>query len=181
MMRGDILLGLHVDSAGALVEYQIAQARHGNDPAVLQRLAEAQLGAGQIDPARETARMALHLDPRCFPAMRTLARIAMRERNYAQALPYLRQLVKLDPHGLTVQVELGTACAQTGALEEALRNLGPALQSGYPDEKGSLHYLLGTVLRRMGRPDQAERAFTQASKLAKDFQHLSRQEQHEQP
>jgi len=184
MMRGDILLRLHADSSGALAEYQAAQARHGSDPDLLQRLAEAQLGAGQVEPARETAQRALHLDPHCFPAMRTLAKIAMQERNYAQALPYLRQLVKVDPHGRTAptaQVELATACAQTGALEEALQNLGPALQSGYPDEKGSLHFLLGTVLRRMGRADQAERAFSQASKLSKDFQHGSRQEPHERP
>jgi tetratricopeptide (TPR) repeat protein len=181
MMRGDILLRLHADSAGALAEYQSAQARHGDDPDILQRIAEAQLGAGQIDPARENAKAALRLDPHSYPAMRTLARIAMQDRNYVDALPYLRQLVKLDPKDLTARVELGTACAQTEALEEALNNLSPPLESGYPDEKGSLHYLLGTVLQHMGRSDRAEQAFAQASKLSNDFQHNSRQDAHEQP
>jgi Flp pilus assembly protein TadD len=65
-------------------------------------------------------------------------------------------------------------------LEEALANLGPALQNGYPDEKGSLHYLLGTVLRRMGKSREAERAFQTARELSEHFQQASHQEQDEQ-
>ena len=58
-----------------------------------------------------------------------------------------------------MRAELGKACAQTGALEQAWKNLSAALESGYPDEKGSLHYLLGTVLKKMGRAAEADRAF----------------------
>jgi Flp pilus assembly protein TadD len=64
-------------------------------------------------------------------------------------------------------------------LEEALANLGPALRQGYPDEKGSLHYLLGTVLRRMGKSAEAQQAFDTARELSDHFQQGSHQAQDE--
>ncbi len=176
MMRGDVLLRLQANSAGAISEYKDALAKSPDDPAVLQRLAEAELAAGQMEAARASAQSALKLDPHRLPAMQTLAKIAMDERDYTSALPYLRQLLSHDPNDLTTRVQLGTACAQTGALAEALQNLAPALAKGYPDEKGSLHSLLGTVLRKMGRTSEANQAFAQARELSDDFQRSSRQD-----
>jgi predicted Zn-dependent protease len=177
MMRGDVLLRLQANSAGAISEYKDALAKSPDDPAVLQRLGEAELAAGQMDAARATAQSALKLDPHRLPAMQTLAKIAMDERDYTAALPYLRQLLSHDPNDLTTRVQLGTACAQTGALAEALQNLAPALAQGYPDEKGSLHSLLGTVLRKMGRTSEANQAFAEARELSDNFQRSSRQDQ----
>jgi len=170
IMRGDILLRLQANGSGALSEYQAALNKRGNDPEILQRLAEAQLSAGQTADAADSAERAMKLDPHRLPAMRTLAKIAMEKRDYDGALQYLRPLAAADPADLTTRVQLGTACAQTGALNEALQNLSPALRDGYPDEKGSLHYLLGTVLRKLGRASEAASAFAAARELSDNFQ-----------
>ena len=181
MIRGDILLRLRANGAGAAAEYQTALAAGDNNGRLWARLAEAQLAAGKQDAAQQSAHKALELDTHSLPAMRTLARIAMQNRDYATALPYLRQLVQREPQDLGTRVELGTACAQTGALEEARGNLGTALQHGYPDQKGSLHYLLGTVLRRLGRGSEAEQAFAAARRLSDSFQQTSHRDQDEHP
>jgi predicted Zn-dependent protease len=181
MMRGDILLRLAANPAGAIAEYQVAFASRQSDPRLLERLAEAQMAAGQINAAKESAEAALRLDEHRFRAKRTLAKVALEQRDYAAALPYLRQLLKHDPQDLSTQVDLGTACAKTGAIEEAFHNLSAPLEQGFPDEKGSLHYLLGTVLHRMGRDSEAQAAFATARQLSENFQHTSRRDQNAQP
>lgn len=177
VMRGDILLRLQAKAAMAVSEYQQALAKDANDPAVLERLAEAELGAGQVDAARQTARAALHVDPLRLSPKRTLAKIAIQDRDYSIALPFLRELVAHDPNNESNRIELGKACAQTGALDEAWKNLAPALAQGYPDEKGSLHYVLGSVLKKMGRDAESEQAFAAATQLSEAFQQKSYREQ----
>jgi tetratricopeptide (TPR) repeat protein len=180
VMKGDIFLRLQAKPDLAIGEYEQALHENGSDPSVLERLAEAQFGAGKNDAARATAQSALQIDPQRMEAKRTLARIAMQDRDYSAALPYLRELAARNPKDISGQVELAKACAQTGALDEAWQNLAPALQHGYPDEKGTLHYLLGTVLKKMGRTTEAERAFAEATQLSDDFQHKSYRDQDDQ-
>jgi tetratricopeptide (TPR) repeat protein len=177
VMRGDILLRLQAKAELAASEYQSALALDPHDPAVLERLADAQLGAGKVDAARQSAQAALKIDPQRLAAKRALAKIAMQERDYATALPYLRELAARNLQDVTIRIELGTACAQTGALDEAKQNLEPALAAGYPDEKGSLHYLLGGVLKKMGKTVEAEQAFAAATQLSEAFQQKSYRDQ----
>ena len=177
VMRGDIFLRLQAKPELALAEYQEALTGDKNDPSILERLAEAQFGAGKNEGARSTAEQALKVDPQRTGAKRTLARIAMQDRDYASALPYLKELAARNPHDVTGQIELAKACAQTGALDEAWRSLAPALEHGYPDEKGTLHYLLGTVLKKMGRTAEADEAFAEATKLSDAFQQKSYRDQ----
>ena len=161
----------------AIADYQLALVRHPNDPAVLERLSDAEFGAGQIEAARQNAQAALKIDPQRPAAKRTIAKIAMQERDYATALPYLRELAAHTAQDVTMRVELAKACAQTGAMDEAWRNLAPALERGYPDEKGSLHYLLGTILKKMGRTAAAEQAFAASTQLSEAFQQKSHRDQ----
>ncbi len=177
LMRGDILLRLQAKADLAVGVYEQALARSPQDPSVLERLAEACFGTGQIEAAKKNADSALKIDPQRVGAKRTLAKIALQERDYATALPYLRELAKRNPQDVTGRVELGRACAQTGELEEAQRNLGPALKHGYPDEKGSLHYLLGTVLKKLGHIPEADQAFATATQLSEAFQHRAYRDQ----
>jgi tetratricopeptide (TPR) repeat protein len=176
-MRGDILLRLQAKPELAVAEYQQALTLDPHDPAILERLGEAQFGAGKTEDARSTAQAALKIDPQRVGAKRTLAKIAIQERDYSTALPYLRELAARNPQDVTGKVELGKACAQTGALDEAFHNLAPALEHGYPDEKGTLHYLLGAVLKKMGRTTDAEQAFATAAQLSDAFQHKSYHDQ----
>ena len=180
-MRGDVLLRLQSNGAAAVAEYQSALNLHPDDPRTLEHLAEAQFAMGENDAARATAQAVLKRDAHRGSAQRTLAKIALQERDYAGALPLLRELNARDPHDLAVRVDLATACAQTGALEDALQNLTPALKAGYPDEKGTLHYLLGTVLRDLGRMPEAKEAFRTARQLSDGYQQSSRGDHDVQP
>jgi tetratricopeptide (TPR) repeat protein len=177
VMRGDILLRLQAKPDLALAEYQQALTLHSSDPSLLERLAEAEFGSGKIHAARTNAESALRIDPQRLGAKRTLAKIAIQDRDYTTALPYLKELAARSPNDMAGRVELGKAYAQTGAFDEARQNLTLALEHGYPDEKGTLHYLLGTVLKKMGRPADAEQAFAQATELSDAFQHKSYRDQ----
>ncbi|HEY1678128.1 MAG TPA: tetratricopeptide repeat protein [Candidatus Sulfotelmatobacter sp.] len=176
-MRGDILLRLQAKPDLAVEEYRQALVQNDRDPSVLDRLAEAQFGAGKVDAARASADAALRIDPHRLGAMRTLAKIAIQNRDYNAALPYLKELAERNPNDVAGRVELGKAYAQTGALKEAREDLTPALEHGYPDEKGTLHYLLGTVLKKLGQNSEAELAFSEASQLSDAFQQKSYHDQ----
>lgn len=169
-VRGDVLLRLKEDAGGAEAEYQEAIAVRPGDPALLERLAEAQLSAGNIESARQSAQAALAIDPHRREAMRTLASLAMSNREYDKALRWLRQLASEAPGDRSVQVELGKALAQTGEAQEALHCLTAALAAGYPDEKGALHALLGRELRTLGRDAEAMKAEAEARRLSDAYQ-----------
>ena len=169
-LRGEVLLRLKQDPASAQEEYRKAIALRPGDPELLARLGEAQLATGDTEAAKQSAQAALAIDPHRPEALRTLAFLAMSNREYDQALPWLRQLAAESPDDRKVQVELGRALAQTGESAEALRYLAPALGAGYPDEKGALHALEARVLRDLGREEEAAKASAEARRLSDSFQ-----------
>lgn len=169
-LKGDVLLRLNGDVAGAEKAYQTGLAARPRDPALLARLAEAQLAAGESEAAVASARAALQVDPHRVQALRTLASQAMAERNYPQALPWLQQLSAETPADMGTQIELARALAETGDASASLAHLQPALKSGYPDEKGALHALLARQLRVLGRDAEAAQASAEARRLSDAFQ-----------
>jgi tetratricopeptide (TPR) repeat protein len=173
-LRADVLLRLKQDPASAQEEYRKAIALRPGDPALLARLGEAQLAMGDTEAAKQSAQAALAIDPHRREALRTLAFLAMNNREYDQALPWLRKLAAESPDDRKVQVELGRALAQTGESAEALRYLAPALNAGYPDEKGALHALEARVLRDLGREEEAAKASAEARRLSDAFQARSK-------
>jgi predicted Zn-dependent protease len=169
-LRGDVFMRLKGDAAAAEAEYKQAIAIRSNDPGLLESLAEAQLAAGETDAAEQSANVALAIDPHRREALRTLAELAMNNRDYARAVPPLRRLVAEAPADRAAAVELAKALAGTDEPAEALRILAPALIAGYPDEKGALHALMAHSLRRLGRNEEAVVAETEARRLSDAFQ-----------
>jgi predicted Zn-dependent protease len=169
-LRGDVLLRLKGDSTAAQAEYKNAIALHPGDPALLERLAQAQLSSGETEAAQQSAKAALAIDPHRSDALRTLAALAMNNRDYDQAIPILRQLTIEAPGDPAVSVELGRALAQTGQPAESLQLLAPALAAGFPDEKGATHALLAKVLRKLGREAEATTAEAEARRLSDQYQ-----------
>lgn len=169
-LRGDVLLRLSNNASGASAEYSQAIALRANDPALYERLAESQMSAGNQEEAKRSALMALEIDPHRTAAMGTLARMAINERDYAQALPWLEKMKTEAPRDRNVQVELARAQAQTGKPAEAFANLKAALAAGYPDEKGALHSLEARLLRELGRNGEAAKASEEAKRLSDSFQ-----------
>ncbi|HEV2215039.1 MAG TPA: tetratricopeptide repeat protein, partial [Terracidiphilus sp.] len=169
-LRGNVLLRLSNNAKGAAAEYEQAIALRPGDPTLQERLAEAELSMGDQEAARKSALAALAIDPHRAGAMGTLATLAMNNRDYAQAMPWLEKLRAESPMDRDVEVELAKAQAQTGKPAEALANLQGALAAGYPDEKGALHSLEARMLRELGRNAEAERAAEEARRLSNAFQ-----------
>jgi tetratricopeptide (TPR) repeat protein len=169
-LRGDMLLRMKDDAAAAVAEYTAARRLRPKDPNLSEKLAQAYFTLGDMDRARQAANDALADDPHRILALRRLALIAMSEREYPEALVVLKKMVAMDPANAWTRVQMGTAYAQSGRPEEAVRYLQPALAAGYPDEKGALHAVLAGALRKLGRVDEAKAAAAEASRLADSFQ-----------
>lgn len=169
-LRGNVLLRLSNNAKGAAAEYEQAIQLRPGDPTLYERLAEAELTMGDQEGARKSALAALAIDGNRVGAMGTLATLAMNNRDYAQAMPWLEKLRAESPMDRDVEVELAKAQAQTGKPAEALANLQDALAAGYPDEKGALHSLEARMLRKLGRDAEAEKAAEEARRLSNAFQ-----------
>ena len=162
-------------------EYAKARRLQPRDPLLAERLAQAYMSIGDLQRARQAAREALALDPRRMVSVRLLASIAMNERDYPFALENLDQLLKENPRNLWARVQSGIAYAQTGRPQEALQNLQPVLAAGYPDERGALHAMLASVLRKLGREQEAQTAAAESSRLSNLFQLHGRTARSEKP
>ncbi|HEV2194810.1 MAG TPA: tetratricopeptide repeat protein [Candidatus Acidoferrum sp.] len=169
-VRGDFLVRVKGDMQAATVEYVKARKLQPRDPLLAERLAQAYENIGDMLRSKKAAREALALDPRRAVSLRLLASIAMNERDYANALESLNKLLALRPNDAWARVQLGIAYAQSGQPQEALANLQPALAAGYPDERGALHAMLASVLRKLGREQEAQSAATESTRLSNLFQ-----------
>jgi tetratricopeptide (TPR) repeat protein len=169
-IRGDILLSIRLDPARAVQEYTEALKLKHKDPALLEKLAETYFSLGDMSKAKQSAQEALEQNPHRRQLLRLLVRIAMSERDYTGALALLDRLAQVQPDDPWTRVQQATAYAQTGQPEQAVQRLKSALDAGYPDEKGSLHALLASQLRKLGRDQEAKDATDKAVKLADSFQ-----------
>lgn len=178
-VRGDFLVRVKGDMQAATEEYVKARKLEPRDPLLAERLAQAYENIGDMARAKTAAREALALDPGRAVSWRLVASIAMNERDYAGALESLNKLVALRPNDAWTHVQLGIAYAQTGQPQEALANLQPALAAGYPDERGALHATLASVLRKLGRDEEAQSAAAESTRLSDLFQQHGTKEPHE--
>lgn len=169
-VRGDFLVRVKGDMQAATEEYVKARKLQPRDPLLAERLAQAYENIGDVQRAKQAARESLALDPRRAVSLRLLASIGMNERNYANALESLDKLLALRPNDAWTRVQLGIAYAQRGRPQEALTNLQPALAAGYPDERGALHAMLASVLRKLGREQEAQSAAAESNRLSNLFQ-----------
>ena len=113
---------------------------HPGDPSLLARMAEAQLAGSDTDAAENSARAALAIDPHQNSALHTLSAIALNNRDYESAIPWLRELAAQDPHDLAIQLQLSRALAQTGHPNEALPMLQSSTPSGLPRQQRRYPY-----------------------------------------
>lgn len=169
-VRGDFLVRVKGDMQAATEEYVKARKLQPRDPLLAERLAQAYENISDMQRAKLAGYEALALDPRRAVSLRLLASIAMNERDYPSALESLNKLLALRPNDAWARVQLGIAYAQTGQPQEALANLQPALAAGYPDERGALHAMLASVLRKLGREQEAQSAAAESDRLANLFQ-----------
>ncbi len=165
-LNGDVMLQLHGDAKAAQQQYTEALQSRPKDPHLLAKLADVDMRLGDVAQTKAAAQSALAVDPHESSVLHTLAETAISERDYAEALVRLKQLMAVSPRDNWTQVQLGVAYGQLGHPEEALHYLGPELSAGYPDPKGALHAMLASALRKVGRDVEAKKAATEAARLA---------------
>ena len=165
-LKGDLALTVRNDPAAAQKEYAEALQLRPDDARLNARLAEAYGMLGDTAHARSFAISALAIDRHQALALQTIVKVAISERNYAEALVRLKQLAALQPRDAWTQVGLGMAYEQLGQPAEAVHHLGPQLAAGYPDPKGALHAQLASALKKLGRAEEAKQAAAEASRLA---------------
>lgn len=165
-LNGDVMLQLHGDAEAAQKEYVEALRSRPKDPGLLAKSANAWLRLGDTARSKAAAQAALAVESRNSSALQTLALTAMSERDYTGALSPLEQLMAISPKDGWTRVHLGVAYGRLGHPEEALHYLGPELSAGYPDPKGSLHAMLASALRKVGRVAEAQKAASEAARLA---------------
>ena len=158
------------DLQGATEEYAKAKKLQPRDPSLAERLAQAYMSLGDMERAQQASKEALALAPRRLVAVRLLATIAMNERDYPAALVRLNELLGKNPNDAWTRVQLGIAYSRTGQPQQAVANLQPALATGYPDERGALHAMLATALRKLGREQEAQSAAAESTRLSNLFQ-----------
>lgn len=95
------------------------------DPAstALVERAEAQLEAGDLVAADDTLEAALVLDPKNGDAFTSMARVAIKQQLFGQAIKYGRKALTIDPANREALAVQGEAMVQLGAVARAQKNL----------------------------------------------------------
>jgi tetratricopeptide (TPR) repeat protein len=169
-LRGDLLVRVNGDAQSATQEYRQALLLRPQDSGLLERLAQAYLSFGDWEHAEKAAQTALSIDPQRPLTLHVLASVFLNEKNYSEALVYLKKNLAMQPTDPWTRVQMGIAYAQTGQLQKALDSLQPMLEAGYPDERGALHAALAGILHKLGREREAVTATEEASRLSDLFQ-----------
>lgn len=144
-----------------------------DDPALLARMAMAQLREGESESARKTAARALELNTNEIGALEVLAALPILQlrgakdkddrRDHARrAEPYLRRLLKLAPQHPAATLYFGIAKQALGEYEKAIE-VFTAYQRRYPDDPDGYRYLAGLYLVQERRAD----ALKQLEQLAR--------------
>jgi hypothetical protein len=98
-------------------------------------------------------------------AMYYLASSHFDQRRYKQALPYLKELVKMERSEISLML-LGICHQNTGNLPEALRLIKEAILAA--PHRADLHSFLASIYLQMGKSQDAERHLKRASLLSRN-------------
>jgi Flp pilus assembly protein TadD len=139
---------------GKAVEELDAARRAGFDDAnLLLYLGSALWEVGRLDEARDRLREAVAKAPdRAVPRHR-LGRLLLLQGNPVAAAAELLRAAELDPGSAEIAIDLGRALEASGDFPGAERAYRKALAQAPAPPLG--HYLLGTLLARTGRRDEA--------------------------
>lgn len=128
---------------------------------------------GNFVEAEEVLRRALEIDPGDKSGRREMANLLRVQERREEALEAYRGLLEIDPNYALAHSYIGDLLVQLQRYEEAVEPLSKALSlimsapSVTPDlpTAQSIHVLLGTALRELGRTRAAEAHFRQALQL----------------
>lgn len=129
-------------------------------------IATLALEVGELDEAEQHAELAMRIEP--ARAHDLLARVWIARGNLDRAESEARKSLASQKDRALAFVTLGRVEKERGNFEAALRNFDAAAAALAERENrtiNSLHYLRGDALARLGRIDEAERAFREEIRL----------------
>lgn len=159
--------GGQLDSAGVeltelLTTLRAQDQERVNDQYESKALLEYALGMlhdarGRPAEARRAWERALEEDLSTYPARAALARLALRERNPAEAVEHMAQAVELAPRDPVMQFEHGNALAAAGRHADAVLayQLAIDLEPHWADP----YLRMGVALERAGHPSKAAASY----------------------
>jgi len=130
-------------------------------------ISQVALELKQYDVAEQHARLLLKETP--FEAHRLLANIDIEKKDYAKAREEAKLTVS-DPNngGPVFQMLMGRIDLAQGNVEQALKSFNESMrqiETGHHKVLPKLNFFMGDALARLGRNDEAERAFRSEIKL----------------
>ena len=170
-------LSLALNEAGrpeeALAAARTAVEKRPDYVKALGLLGSTLIHKGNFVEAEEVLRRALEIDPGDKSGRREMANLLRVQERREEALEAYRGLLEIDPNYALAHSYIGDLLVQLQRYEEAVEPLSKALRliNSAPSATRdlptahSIHVLLGTALRELGRSRAAEAHFRQALQL----------------
>ena len=153
----------HVD---AIAEYQAAIKLAPNEPRLHEELGTELRNTGKMQEAEEAFRKELEIDPNNVVAQYKLGVLLTEKGDAAQGKQYIEAALRVRPGLGHADYNLGRAEMLLGNDAAAAGHFQKATQTDSdPDVLQQAWYQLGTVLRRMHRPQEAQQAFAMFQKF----------------
>jgi tetratricopeptide (TPR) repeat protein len=119
---------------------------------------------GDLGQALEHYRAALAEKPADAELLDNVGQVLVAMKRPAEAVPFLKQAVGVEPSNMTARFDLAVAHARSGQIKEAVDEYHALVQAGSADVR--VHHNLGLALRQLGRHAEAATAFERATVLA---------------
>jgi tetratricopeptide (TPR) repeat protein len=149
-------------STAVLLYDQVIAANPGLYQAFYQR-AVSLMALGRDDAAESDLSRVLELEPTFARAHRALGQLRLDRGRTKEAKQEFERSIKLDPKIQGVRVYYGSALLRDGDNAGAVEQLLLAISQG--EESGLVQALLGLANERLGKMDEAARAYARAVEL----------------
>ena len=123
-------------------------------------LATVYMAQGRMGDAADELARALHLAPRNDEALARQGEWLVRKEQYDEALPYLRQAIRLNSANVTAHYYMAIAQVERKEYDEALQNLNTTLW--LQPRNANAHYQLARVYEKQGNISSMVEHYRQA-------------------
>jgi tetratricopeptide (TPR) repeat protein len=148
----------------SIASWQEALRLSPGDAGLKRELAATFYMAREYDQAEAALREEARKDPQAADVQFMLGDSILNQQRAADAIPFLRRAVELDPKYLPAHAALARGYGQTGEPEKAIPHLEQALPV---DADGALHYQLARAYQAAGRAEEAKRLLVRYQELQK--------------
>lgn len=137
-------------------------------------------GSERLDEARAAFAKELKLVPNDFYALFFSGVAATAQNQNEKAIPYLKKAIEVNPNSGEAHLFLGQAQMELGDLVNAEKNLRRAVEleanGGKNTQARRTHFMLGRLLLKTGRKEEAKKELAIAAKLQRSSLNTSRNE-----